>query len=131
MYLHKFKKQLATCYFVTHEDGDKPNYKGYEATPWELLGNLDYWVDANRQPWIMNIDLDYFFCDDREDDNQQMISDDYVRTIFSAVNKTIRDGHVGVTTIALSPEFCGGWGKSERIMEIVLAELGINFKLPI
>jgi hypothetical protein len=79
LYLHKFKQSISTCYFATHHDRDKPNFKGgFEPPPWDVPENLDYWIDDKRQPWILNIDLDYFFCDDREDDNIQMLSDEYI-----------------------------------------------------
>jgi hypothetical protein len=131
LYLHRFKKYISTCYFVTHEDGDKPNYKGgFEEPPWDLLGNLDYWIDAKRRPWVLNIDLDYFFCDDRSDGCEQMLTDRYIETIFESARRTIDAGFVGVTTIALSPEYCGGWEAAERVMDIASAKLGINFWLP-
>jgi hypothetical protein len=132
LHLHQSKKAISTCHFATHDDGDKPNFKGgFYPPPWELLGNLDYWIDDKQKPWILNIDLDYFFCDDGEDDNHQMLSDGYIDSVFESLRKVTEKGHVAVTTIAMSPEFCGGWDKSEQVLAIALAKLGIDFKLPI
>jgi UPF0489 domain len=130
LYLSK-TNAVASCWFATHDDGDKPNFEDKEdVAPWDLLQNLDWWVESGRSQWIMNIDLDYFFCDDSKDNITRMLSDDYIAGIFSAVRKTIDAGHVAVTTIALSPEFCGGWEPSERALKVGLTALGIDFKVP-
>jgi hypothetical protein len=78
----------------------------------------------------MNIDLDYFFCEDAADGLQRFISDEYIEGIFGAVRKKIDEGSIAVTTIALSPEFCGGWDRSEQVLGVALAKLGLDFKLP-
>ncbi|WOH50682.1 UPF0489 family protein [Bradyrhizobium sp. sBnM-33] len=131
LYFENAKDSISTCCFATHGDGDRPELDQLEqVTPWALLQNLDYWVREFGSPWIINIDLDYFFCDDSEDDQIQMLSDQYVVGIFSAVRKSIDAGHVAVTTVALSPEFCGGWGNSERVLKLAVDVLGIDFSLP-
>ncbi len=130
LHLEKCRQQLTNCYFVTHQDGDKPDYDGAEVHPWELLESLEYWINNERGPWIMNIDLDYFFCDDAFDGQRRLMSDDYIVAVFGAVRKMLDDGRVSVATIAMSPEFCGGWQAAEEVLELVVSTLGFEFKLP-
>jgi hypothetical protein len=129
IYFAKFGHPLKNVQFATHGDGDFPNrHIDNQIAPWELPFSV---LDSQKSPWIMNIDLDYFFCDDANDGHQRFISDDYVESIFDRVRQKIDDGSIAVTTIALSPEYCGGWKPSERVMEIATAKLGINFKLSV
>jgi hypothetical protein len=79
---------------------------------------------------MVNIDLDYFFCDDARDGIMRMASDEYIRAIFDAVRLRREDGSIAVTTIALSPEYCGSWEQSEKAMAVALSSLGVEFELP-
>jgi hypothetical protein len=83
-------------------------------------------------PWIMNIDLDYFFCAGPGDQAERMLTESYINCCIEAVRKKMEDGTIAVTTIALSPseDLTGGWGPSEGLMSEVLSRLGIAFKLP-
>lgn len=130
LYLHKFKKHLKNCEFATHEHGDTPNCRFTETPPWKLLPNMDYWIENAGSPWILNIDLDYFFCDGGDDERRQMLSDEYIRSLFLAARNVIEGKQVAVTTIALSPGWCGGWENSERVLSIAMNALGIKFNLP-
>ncbi len=130
IYLKLFSNSINACWFATHDDGDKPRRKFCDPKLWELPQNLDYWIKPDDHPWIVNIDLDYFFCDGAEDGQVQMVSDDYIGAIFDAVRLRTEDGSIAVTTIALSPEYSGGWEQSERAMVVALKRLGLEFKLP-
>jgi UPF0489 domain len=133
IYLALFGANISTCYFATHDDGDKPNYdEAIFVKIWEVPFNLDYWLTARNRPWIMNIDLDYFFCDGEEDRAQRMLSDAYIDRCIDIVRLKMEDGTIAVTTIALTPSdnFTGGWGPSEELARRVLSRLGIDFSLP-
>jgi hypothetical protein len=93
---------------------------------------LDYWLSQSK-PWIVNIDLDYFFWgQDGENDPGIMVTDEYLKVVFGILRRKIDDGTVAVTTIALTPDssFTGPWAQSERLAERVLEYLGIEFRLP-
>jgi hypothetical protein len=111
IYFALFGSSIDRCHFATHDDGDKPNHRDtFTAEVWELPSNLEYWLDARNKPWIMNVDLDYFFCDDAESP-RLMVSDAYLQRCFEAVRKKIDDGTIAVTTLCLTPDeaFTGGW----------------------
>lgn len=130
LHLEQAKGQILAGYFATHNDGDLPNLqKRQDVEPWELLSNLDYVICDRAPPWILNVDLDYFFCD-ASDGYVQMNSDEYIGAVFKSARVAIDSGNVAVTTIALSPEFCGGWERSEHVLSISMRALGINFRLP-
>jgi len=63
IYLAVFGAALQRCYFATHDDGDRPNFqRACHPLLWELPSNLKFWLnEQGTKPWIVNIDLDYFF----------------------------------------------------------------------
>jgi UPF0489 domain len=134
IHLEQFGTNLQARLFATHRDGEPPNLDvgSYdELELWKLPENLDYRIDPIAKPWIVNIDLDYFFCDARDaEQRQRLVSNEYVAAIFNAVRERLADGTVAVATIALSPETCGGWGPSEQALEVAMSALGIEFRLP-
>ena len=110
IYLRLFGQCLASCHFATHDDGEKPILEERcEHFLWQVPENLEYWIEPKQAPWILNIDLDYFFCDAKiADARQLMVSHEYIEAVFDAVRQRMDDGSIAVTTIALSPEYCGG-----------------------
>ena len=103
-----------------------------QCQPWELPDNLDFWVGRAGAPWVVNIDLDYFFCRDEGRAPCLMFSKEYLGRFCEKLRPLIADGTVAVTTICLTPDwsFTGGWAPAERLMELVLSCLGIDFRLP-
>lgn len=134
IYLDVFGKQVDGCIFATHQCGDKPNLKSAMDVPvWDVPDNIDYWIEQHKNPWIMNIDIDYFFAPmDFTTIAIQMISDVCIKHCMDVVRAKMDDGSIAVTTICLTPEpgYTGGWAQSERIMELMLDKLGVRFKLP-
>jgi hypothetical protein len=135
IYLARFGKSISCCRFATHDDGDKPNVTSpMHVELWEIPGNLDYWLAADCKPWIVNIDLDYFFWHHSDDTGAPgiIVSDEYLKICFEILRAKISDGTVAVTTVCLTPEstFTGPWNQSERLAEKVLSFLGIEFRLP-
>jgi len=124
------------CYFACPNSvRDKYLNIVYNPTCRELSTNISYWVhdgkdedsyvteQARLNKWILNIDVDYFFYENK----YQLFTDDYIRQICSDILKGIDD--IEVITIALSPECCGGWDKSYRIAKLMAESLGLDFKL--
>ncbi|MGY4298862.1 hypothetical protein ACVWXN_006957 [Bradyrhizobium sp. i1.4.4] len=59
-----------------------------------------------------------------------MLSKTYIDETMKTVGTYLSSGKISVLTIALSPEYCGGWEQSEEVLELVLKPLGIEFALP-
>ena len=109
--------------FATHKDGTVPrNWDFYEIQVIDLpTENISYWIRDDELNWIVNIDIDYFFTKNSNDDYFQFLNDDYI-ICFAQQIKLAMD-KIEVITIALSPSFCGGLDKANRISEIILKEL--------
>jgi hypothetical protein len=133
IYLALFGENITSCYFATHRDGDNPNHeRAMHVDVWDVPFNLNYWLGGGVSPWIVNIDLDYFFCDGENDRAQRMLADVYIDQCMDVVGQKMQDGTIAVTTIALTPveRLTGGWEPSEALAARVLACLGIEFRLP-
>ncbi|MFK0278628.1 UPF0489 family protein [Ensifer sp. NPDC090286] len=103
IYLRQFQKQLRTLRLITHKDGDRPRFKPqFESAPDELPENIDFWLEGG--PWIVNVDLDYFFCADTSGSWIQMVSDTYIDQTFRGVRKAMDNGSVAVVTVCLTPD---------------------------
>lgn len=115
---------FSTTYFATQYDGTpKEGFIHREVEFLELLTEMDYWIE-NDSGWIVNLDLDYFFS--RVDDELiQIYSDTAIRKVATVIKKCMPN--IDVLTIALSPECCGDWRESLRIMEIFSEILEISF----
>lgn len=113
-----------TTYFATQYDGTrKEDFIDREVEFLELLSEMDYWIE-NNNGWILNLDLDYFFS--RVDEELiQIFSDKAIQSLAKLIKKCLPK--IDVFTIALSPECCGGWNESLRIMEIFSEILEISF----
>jgi len=127
IFLKKYENIIQHSLFLTYKEGDNPRTASIsEENAVDLLENLEYWTD--RGNWIFNIDLDYFFYK-QGDIYYQMYSDEFISTFFKIVKVKIDRDEIKVTTIALSPECCGGWKNAERVCSIASKELLIDFTL--
>jgi len=132
IYLAEFGENIDKFQFSTHGDGDDPQHPHVlKPKVWDLPANMEYWLDQSDSPWIMNIDIDYFFwgC---MDESGRMLADDYLDTAFSPVRRAIENGAIAVTTVCLTPDlpYTPGWTDSERVAEKLLSVLGFDFRLP-
>lgn len=130
IYFAKFGDAIDRCYFATHErSGQDPNYPDVYRIHLCGLPYVVECLDEGHGPWIVNVDLDYFFWKNVPVD--VMVSDAYLSACFKSLKNKIDNGTVKVTTISLTPdeEWTGGWGKSEELANKVLAHLGIDFHL--
>lgn len=130
LFLETYGHLVDTLLYATHDDGDPPRFdNAMKLDIWDLPGNFGYWLSEGQSKWIVNVDMDYFFCE-QDECPKQMVSDSYVESLFRAISEKIRDRTVSVLTLCLSPECCGGWEASERLCEKACAVLGLDFKLP-
>lgn len=111
--------------FVTHKDGSLYEELGSigEPTVFKLPFNLSEWISTAKTKTILNIDLDFFFHEECEK-TIQLFADEYIIKVAQEVKGCW--GKIEVLTLALSPECCGGWENSERVMKIFMDELGLN-----
>lgn len=116
------------AFFATHKDGSViKDFITYEVEICELTSNISYWINnINENKWILNLDIDYFFNKDR-DSYQQILTDEYIILLCNEIIKCLNN--IEVVTIALSPEFCGGWDKTLRIANIISDRLNLDFKI--
>lgn len=114
--------------FATHNDGTVPSdWSFYEPKMIDLTTeNVSYWINEKSTNWIINIDIDYFFTKNRNDEYFQFLSDEYIIEFAKELN-SVWD-KIEVLTIALSPTFCGGLENSSRISGLILDQLGINIE---
>ncbi len=86
-------------------------------------------IESARVPLIVNVDLDYFFQSSNNDEDSLLVFDlDVVRSLFRSLGR--RWEKIRVLTIALSPEFCGGWEPAEAVCAAAFEGLGIVYPLP-
>ena len=99
--------------------------------------NLVYWLteppyDVKEAPWIVNIDLDYFFCK-FDGGIRMMVSGDYIDSIASGLRIALDQGVIGVLTLCLTPDpniYTLGWTETEALASRFLEHLGLTLKLP-
>ncbi|EPE3083895.1 TPA: UPF0489 family protein [Morganella morganii] len=122
---------IQCIYLATHKDGTFPknplvhNIKQVE--PYELLADLEGTL-SNHDRTIINIDLDYFFTD-KSGNFFQFIDSKFIIELFKLIKSGLDNNEIECLTICLSPECCGSWYNSEKILEIAKKELDINFTL--
>lgn len=121
---------LNDCLFATHEWRDEPRFQNLQRVSiTEIPDNLDSWLSQSQNNWICNIDLDYFFYE-VDDSYAQLVTDSYIEKLFKVLSNEVQNNKISVLTIALSPEFCGGWENSEVICQKISRVMGIDFALP-
>lgn len=124
---------IQKVYYATHKDGT--DYTGtslesintYIPELWDLHTNINYWLtecDKNIERWIVNIDIDFFFQNHDDDGCFQFTCKKYIKYICKEIKESLPN--IDVVTIAISPEFCGGWGNALNILRIINTELDIR-----
>ena len=122
---------LLQIYYATHKDGTDQNgtslehINTYAPNLWELDTNINYWLTECHKDidqWIVNIDLDFFFTG-VEGECSQFITRKYIKNICKEIKNSLPK--IDVVTIAISPEFCNGWGNAFNILRVITTELDI------
>lgn len=125
---------IQKVYYATHQDGTDEKRTSleaiskYEPSLWDLPTNIDYWINSeNNQQidrWILNIDIDFFFqkITDEDTDNQ-FLTNKYISGLCEGIKKSLP--YIDVITIALSPEFCNGWGNAFHVLKHINENLNI------
>lgn len=118
VFLRNYPESVGLSISATHHKG---SLKGLseEVKPVDLVKRLNEIFDGSKYtndlPWIMNLDLDYFFSSHPE--KLQLFSDAYIDSLAHALRLGLDSGMIKVLSIALSPECCGSWEKAEEMLE--------------
>lgn len=132
LFLERYGKQVEKSVFVTHNVGDKPRHQSAQfPDPQHVPDNLSFWLKPHPDQWIINIDLDYFFCD-QNGQRRPMFSDQYIASVFGAIADLQQAGRVKCLTICLSPDegYSGSWEQAEQLCQVVCNAVGLRFALP-
>ncbi|PXA90875.1 hypothetical protein DMC47_27045 [Nostoc sp. 3335mG] len=80
LHIESFAPQLEDLICLTHRDGDRPEHASLtEVSHFDAPENLETWMRGTQ--WIVNIDLDYFFCNGSGDQFIRAVSDEYLRFV--------------------------------------------------
>lgn len=126
LYLEAINPKLQWFRCLTQKDGDLPPWAGLmESDADELPENFEYWLKDGR--WIINIDLDYFFCPGSGDDEfVLMYSEAYLDQVFNGLRLANDRGNIAVITICLTPSnFTPGWAACIELSERIFKALGL------
>jgi UPF0489 domain len=132
IYIEKFGSNIECGQLLTHDEGDAVNHPAIlSARIWDIPDNFSYWLEQGSGNWIVNIDLDFFYCQ-RGDSSIQMMSNDYIDALIDQIVRSYRAGRIGVITICLTPDLplTPGWNETEKLAGRILTPLGVKFGLP-
>ncbi len=129
-----YKEKIKKCFFATHEaeSEEKPIFNNLqEIKIWDVPNIIDNLFTDEKQKWIINVDIDYFFCEDKLAGDSQllMLSDDYIANIFEPLANQIKKDTISVFTLCLSPELSSGWDNSYEICAKICEILELDFSL--
>lgn len=133
IHLKRFSNQVTAVRCIDHGDGDAPDHPatirpGADEVPQNVL----YWLRRGPAPWIVNVDLDYFYFEAagegiRDDTWLPMYSDEFIETVFGEIKNTSDEGLVGVVTIYLTPSnFTPGWDDCLKLSSKIFDILGAS-----
>lgn len=113
---HYYSNLVKEYVFYTHNQGSIPkNLEKHitHCTSYNLINNLFAYFSESDDRLIINLDIDYFFCDNPT--YFIFFSDYAIERIIEDIMRLV-DNKKNILTIALSPECCGGWENSLEFM---------------
>jgi hypothetical protein len=126
IFLGLYPENVEWLLFATGGEGDEPQWpRIHKVNSLKLSAQLESTLERGNS--IVNIDLDYFF--DRYKPQVFIFSDEFVRKMFKIIKKGISQKTVTVLTIALSPEWCGGWKRAEALLSLICETLELDLAL--
>lgn len=124
VFLRKYPELVGKTVSATHHLGSSKELSE-EVRAYDLVKYLNGVFSGERYvnelPWIVNLDLDYFFSAAPE--KIQLFGDEFIEGVHHAIRLGLANGMIEVLTISLSPECCGSWEKAESML------LKFGFKL--
>jgi UPF0489 domain len=114
---HAFPGLLSKTFFVTKKigEGGQSTFINFEDEIEHFIDQFPDWFEKGETGLIIDIDLDYFFTPIRGG-YYQLYSDQTILKLATLVRDHMHK--IDVVTIALSPECCGGWNNSFRVLDI-------------
>lgn len=118
IFIQKYPELVGQTFSATHHLGaDKALNEDIE--PYHLSSFMNSIFQGNRYlnelPWIVNLDLDYFFTAAPE--KFEFFSNEVVEAISCSIQTGLKNGMIEILTISLSPECCGSWDKAEMMLK--------------
>ena len=104
--------------FATAGEGDAPRVPNPEdINPWDLPARLRWMAKPSEEELssIIDIDIDYFTYSRDDGLSGQVLSDQYLRELGSALSEGLANNRFGVVTVALSPSTTGSWQLAEEL----------------
>jgi hypothetical protein len=132
LFLGRYRDRLGRCIFATHNNGDRPLVDdAWYPEVYALANNAAHWIETEKGRWIVNVDLDYFFIE-MNGKHAQMVSAEYLDTLFDGLGRQLAQGRIGALTVCLTPDeaYTGGWEPAEAMCRKVCSHLGVQFELP-
>lgn len=124
VFLQKYSENVGVTLSATHHLGSSKGLSE-EVKPIDLVkrGNEIFSGKKyiNDLPWIVNLDLDYFFSAAPE--KLELFSESFVESFARSIHSGLANGMIKVLTISLSPECCGSWEKAEMMLKKFLNNL--------
>jgi hypothetical protein len=125
-----YNNYYGTTIFSTFDFANpNPDFIKHEISFIDFLDNIDDYINEfPHQNWILNIDIDYFF-NTLNGIRIKVFSDEFIEAFANKIASII--DNLSVITFCLSPECCGGWENSIKVMKIFCEILKINFNLEV
>lgn len=126
IFLKKYPELIGKTVSATHHLGSKKelseDIKDYDLVKFAngLFSEAKY---INDLPWIVNLDLDYFFSAAPE--KLELFSQGFVKSLAKSIKQGLENGMIQVLTVSLSPECCGSWEKAEGVLRFLGEEIDL------
>ena len=118
VFLKNYPEQIGKTFSATHKIGSDKSLSE-EIKPYDLpeftSGHFSGSKFLNDLPWIVNLDLDYFFS--ARPSKIEIFSDDYIKSLSESIQLGLKNGMIQILTISLSPECCGSWENAEMMLK--------------
>ncbi|MCG2697733.1 hypothetical protein L6307_01395 [Candidatus Parcubacteria bacterium] len=119
-----FKETEIEVKYNTQEKINLKNITVYNSDTEKNLKNLF----KNNLDIILDIDLD-FFVEKKRNEDYYILNEKSIDACSEIIKKYSKK--VFLTTIALSPECCGGWDNAEKILKCFTEKLSLNLEIPL
>lgn len=126
IFLQKYPELVGKTFSATHQLGSSKQLSD-EIKAFDLIKFCENVFSGshyiNDLPWIVNLDLDYFFS--AAPQKHLMFSEAYLKDLASSIERGLSAKIIDIFTISLSPECCGSWEKAEEVLKYFQPKLSL------